>query len=250
MNEHFISNQIAVYKNSKTLVEMQDKLKSASMYSYAHIHADGELGADGRKTHSLIGILMKDYSNDTGDKAVTVTANISPEETKFILSRITAGFQEYIYQQDKIFGEKDASGYSKVSKIRILRAVKDSKGNVRKLPWYIEIENGKGIPQKNANGGTYMKANSFISSGKVYANLSDLDCISFLPVLHLTLTHGKKQLHHLLSNLQKTHWQNRKTDKMQLNKRIKFFQREYKQVFSLKAERSFLCMQTIILSDR
>ena len=30
MNEEFISYQIAVYKNSKTLVEMQDKLKSAS----------------------------------------------------------------------------------------------------------------------------------------------------------------------------------------------------------------------------
>ena len=85
MNEEYISNQIAVYKNSKTLVELQDKLKVASMYSYAHIHADGELAEDGRKTHSLIGILMKDYSNGTGDKAVTVTANLSPEEVKFIL---------------------------------------------------------------------------------------------------------------------------------------------------------------------
>lgn len=77
MNEEFISNQIAVYKNSKTLVELQDKLKVAGMCSYAHIHADGEPGEDGRKMHSLIGILMKDYSNGTGDKAVTVTANIS-----------------------------------------------------------------------------------------------------------------------------------------------------------------------------
>ena len=76
MNEEFISNQIAVYKNSKTLVELQDKLKVAGMCSYAHIHADGEPGEDGRKMHSLIGILMKDYSNGTGDKAVTVTAKI------------------------------------------------------------------------------------------------------------------------------------------------------------------------------
>lgn len=175
MNEEYISNQIAVYKNSKTLVELQDKLKVASMYSYAHIHADGEIGEDGRKMHSLIGILMKDYSKGTGNNAVTVTANISPEEAKFILSRLTAGFLEYTFQQDKIFGEKDAKGYSKVSKVRIQRATKDSKGNIRKLPWYIEVENGKGIPQKNANGGTYMKANSFVSEGKVNANLSDLD---------------------------------------------------------------------------
>jgi len=175
MNEEFISNQIAVYKNSKTLVEMQDKLKTASMNSYAHIHADGEVAADGRKLHSLIGILMKDYSKGTGNNAITVNANISPEEARFILTRIEAGFSEYSFTQDKIFGAKDQHGYSKVSKVRIIRATKDSKGNERKLPWYIEVENGKGIPQQNANGGTYMKANSFVSEGKVFANLSDLD---------------------------------------------------------------------------
>ena len=180
MNEGYISNQIAVYKNSKTLLEFQDKLRVASVTSYAHIHAGGEKGADGRRVHSLIGVLMKDYSKGTGDKAVTVCANISPQEAKFILSRLTAGFQEYSFQQDKIFGDKDEQGYAKVSKVRIIRATKDGKGNARKLPWYVEVENGRGIPQQNANGGTYMKANSFVSTGKVYANLSDLDLFGLL----------------------------------------------------------------------
>lgn len=180
MNEDYISNQIAVYKNSKTLLELQDKLKVAPITSYAHIHASGEKGADGRRTHSLIGILMKDYSKGTGDNAVTVCANISPKEAKFILSRLTAGFSEYTFQQDKIFGDKDEQGYAKVSKVRIIRATKDSKGAARKLPWYVEVENGKGVPQKNANGGTYMKPNSFVSTGKVYANLSDLDLFDLL----------------------------------------------------------------------
>ena len=179
-NEDYISNQIAVYKNSKTLLEFQDKLKVAPIASYAHIHAGGETGPDGRRVHSLIGILMKDYSKGTGDRAVTVCANISPKEAKFILSRLTAGFQEYTFQQDKIFGDKDEQGYAKVSKVRIIRATKDGKGAVRKIPWYVEVENGKGIPQKNANGGTYMKANSFVSTGKVYANLSDLDLFDLL----------------------------------------------------------------------
>ena len=179
-NADYISNQIAVYKNSKTLLEFQDKLKVAPINSYAHIHAGGETGADGRRTHSLIGILMKDYSKGTGDKAVTVCANISPKEAKFILSRLTAGFSEYTFQQDKIFGDKDEQGYAKVSKVRIIRATKDSKGAARKLPWYVEVENGKGVPQKNANGGTYMKPNSFVSTGKVYANLSDLDLFDLL----------------------------------------------------------------------
>ncbi len=180
MNEDYISNQIAVYKNSKTLLEFQDKLKVAPIASYAHIHASGEKGADGRRMHSLIGVLMKDYSKGTGDNAVTVCANISPKEAKFILSRLTAGFQEYTFQQDKIFGDTDDTGYAKVSKVRIIRATKDSKGAARKLPWYVEVENGKGIPQKNGNGGTYMKPNSFVSTGKVYANLSDLDLFDLL----------------------------------------------------------------------
>lgn len=179
-NEDYISNQIAVYKNSRTLLEFQDKLRVAPIASYAHIHAGGETDPDGRRTHSLIGILMKDYSKGTGDKAVTVCANISPKEAKFILSRLTAGFSEYTFQQDKIFGDKDEQGYAKVSKVRIIRATKDSKGAARKLPWYVEVENGKGVPQKNANGGTYMKPNSFVSTGKVYANLSDLDLFDLL----------------------------------------------------------------------
>lgn len=179
-NEDYISNQIAVYKNSKTLLEFQDKLKVAPIASYAHIHASGEKGADGRRMHSLIGVLMKDYSKGTGDNAVTVCANISPKEAKFILSRLTAGFSEYTFQQDKIFGDTDDKGYSKVSKVRIIRATKDGKGNARKLPWYVEVENGKGIPQSNSNGGTYMKPKSFVSAGKVYVNLSDLDLFNLL----------------------------------------------------------------------
>lgn len=180
MNEDYISNQIAVYKNSKTLLEFQDKLKVAPIASYAHIHASGEKGADGRRMHSLIGILMKDYSKGTGDNAITVCANISPKEAKFILSRLSAGFSEYTFQQDKIFGDTDDKGYSKVSKVRIIRATKDGKGNARKLPWYVEVENGRGIPQSNANGGTYMKPKSFVSAGKVYVNLSDLDLFNLL----------------------------------------------------------------------
>lgn len=179
-NEDYISNQIAVYKNSKTLVEFQDKLKPAGIHTYAHIHAAGEKDADGKKRYSLIGVLMKDYSKGTGDKAVTVSANLSPEQIRFFLSRIEAAIANYSFSEEKIFGDPDKEGFSTVTKFRLIRATKDSKGNDRKLPWYIEIENGKGVPLKNANGGTYMKSGSFVSSGKVYANMSDLDLYELL----------------------------------------------------------------------
>ena len=180
MNKEYISRQIAVYKNNKVLLEFQDKLKAASIPSYAHIHADGEVGPDGKKRHSLIGIQMIDYSNGTGTNSKIVNVNISPEEAKFILSRITAGFPNYAFQEEKIFGEKDNDGYSSVTKIRIIRTPKDGNGNVRNLPWYIEVENGKGIPMKNANGGTYMKSGSYVRMNMVNASLSDLELFQLL----------------------------------------------------------------------
>lgn len=176
----YISNQIAVYKTNKVLVEFRDKLKVASIPNYAHIHADGEQTDGTIKKTSLIGVLMKDYSKGTGDKSLTVNANISPEEVKFLYSRINAGFPAVDFKQEKIFGNIDENGYSQVTKLRIARAETDSKGTVRKYPWYIEVENGKGIAVKNASGGTYMKANSFVSSSKTYTNLSDLDMFKLL----------------------------------------------------------------------
>ena len=104
-----------------------------------------------------------------------MSANISPEQVKFFLSRIEAAIESYSFSEEKIFGSPDKSGYAQVTKFKLIRATKDAKGNIRKLPWYIEIENGKGIPVQNASGGTYMKPNSFVSTGKAYANMSDLD---------------------------------------------------------------------------
>ena len=83
-----------------------------------------------------------------------------PGGSKIHFKRINAGFSEYTFQQEKIFGQTDEKGYAQVTKVRFIRALKDSKGNARKIPWYVEVENGKGIPLKNATGGTYMKSGS------------------------------------------------------------------------------------------
>lgn len=175
-----ISDQIVVYKNDKVLVELRDKLKVASVANYAHIHATGEQTGNGTKRTSLIGILMKDYSKGTKDQAVTVTANVSPEEIRFLFSRLNAGFPAVDFKQEKIFGDPDNTGHSQVTKLRIIRAEKDSRGNQRNNPWYIEIENGKGIAVKNSKGGTYMKSNSFSGNGKASANLNYLEMFRLL----------------------------------------------------------------------
>ena len=77
-----VSGQIAVCKTDKTLLELWDSLKPASELFPAHIHAAGE-------------------------KTVSVYANISPEEARYIYSALSCHLLDFGFSQDKIFGEPD-----------------------------------------------------------------------------------------------------------------------------------------------
>lgn len=174
-NEITVSNQITVYKTDKKLLEFIDKLNGAPVTNYAHIHAQADDAGNGRRLYSLIGLVLQDYSKGKGENTVRVKANISPGEAKFICSRAAACVQNFEFASEKIFGDKDSEGYSKVTKLKIIRATVGSDGKARKYPWYVECENGKGIAVKNTNGGSYCKSGSYKSESKVYLNLSDLD---------------------------------------------------------------------------
>lgn len=169
-----ISRQIAVYKTDKKLLEFNDKLNQAPLGSYAHIHAQSDDDGSGKRLYSLIGLVLQDYTNKNND-TVRVAANITPDEAQYIYSKVNAGVESFEFSSEKIFGEKDDSGYSRVTKLRIARAALGSNNEPRKYPWYIEVENGKGISVKNANGGSYCKSGSFTDGIKVFLNLYDMD---------------------------------------------------------------------------
>ena len=171
MNEPYISRQITVYQTDKKLIEFLDKLKSASVEHYAHLHADSERTEDGRRRISCIGVTMLDYSGGTGDSKITARANLSPDTVLYLFEHIRTNEMWFNYTEDKIFGEPDADGRMQVTKFRVAHGDPSK----RKLPWYIEIANGTGIGQKNKVGGTYMQADSFAELSKVFINLSDKD---------------------------------------------------------------------------
>ena len=75
----------------------------------------------------------------------------------------------------KIFGEPDENGYSIVRKMTVGRHDTDSQGRPRRCPWYVEIQNGIGIPVHNANGGTYCQKDSCQCRQKVALFLNDRD---------------------------------------------------------------------------
>lgn len=171
--ENAVSRQIAVVKTDKALLELLDKLKPAGKRFPARIHASGE--DDEGRERSLICLQAVDYSKGTGENSVSVYANISPDEAQYIYSRVFCGVETFIFAQDKIFGGKGEDGYAKMTKLYITRNPRSRNGEVMTRPWYVNIKNGSGIPQKNKNGGTYCKSGSFVAEKEVELNLKDVE---------------------------------------------------------------------------
>ncbi len=180
MEENRIQNQIAIYKTDKKLCELNDKLKQAPAVYYAHMHAQGEKMEDGSRLRSCVGIVLQDYSKGTGDKTVRVTANLPPEFFAYALSRVEQGAETFDYQEDKIFGEPDQNGFSKVTKLMIKRASVGTDGKPRNYPWCIKIENGTGVKESTEIGGVHMKKGSYQMERSVYVNINDYDFFTLM----------------------------------------------------------------------
>ena len=166
----FIQKQITKYVTTQKLLEFNDKLRLPPLEYYAHVHANGDKNSSGKNVTSLIGITMLDYSNGTGDKTVSVEANIAPDDLMFILMNIRKGTATVETKQEKIFGEPDKDGKFQVTKLTITRSPNMN------YSWGIEIENGKAEKAKNAKtGGSYIKSGTYTKDANVKLNLNDYD---------------------------------------------------------------------------
>ena len=183
MNQNYqtrISPQICKVQTDRKLIAVYDQLKCAVLTHYAQLHAKGEYKENDHKANSLIKVTIQDYSNGTGDKNVIAQFNLAPEQIQFILTRITAGFQEFEWSQSKIYGAPDAQGYSTAQQFSISRHTNDSSGRPMKSPWRIQIVNGKGVKVQNQKGGSYMKSGSFLSEKNAFIQLTDMDLYTLL----------------------------------------------------------------------
>lgn len=168
------SRQIAVCKTDKALLELMDSLKPANPRFPAHIHAAGE--KEENKERSLIRLQMVDYSNGTGTASVQVFANISPEEAIFLYSRVYSCVENFTFHADKIFGkDEEDEKRAIVTRLYIARYEKDKTGKARNYPWYVGIQNGTGIPQKNKSGGTFCMEGSYVKKKEASLYLTDAD---------------------------------------------------------------------------
>ncbi|EOS38422.1 hypothetical protein C808_02623 [Lachnospiraceae bacterium M18-1] len=183
MNQNYQANvtpQICKVQTDRKLIAVYDHLRPAALTHYAQLHAKGEYKENDRKIHSLIKVTIQDYTNGTGDKNIIAQFNLAPEQVQFILTRITAGFQEFEWSQSKIFGTPDAQGYATAQQFSISRHANDSSGRPMKSPWRLQIVNGKGVKVHNQKGGAYMKSGSFIMEKNTFIQLMDMDLYMLL----------------------------------------------------------------------
>ena len=173
-NEQQIKNSIAVYKTDKRLIELRDKLNPSFWGNYAELHGHADIDGSG-KVYSNIGVVLYDYSGGTGEKAIKVYVNITPEDVFWIYNALTCHTESFEMEQTKIFGAPDQNGYSQMTKLRIVRSGVDKNGEVRRYPWCISAENGFGIAQHTRVGGTFCQSGSYRSDRKAFINLGDYD---------------------------------------------------------------------------
>ena len=178
-NEFFVQNSIAVYKTDKKLIEFRDKLNPSMCDNYAELHGhDGINGSN--KTYSIIGVVLLDYSNGTGNNTIKVSVNITPEDIFWIQNALFLSKSDFQLDQTKIFGFPDQNGYSQMTKINVKRADRDNSGNVRRYQWCISAENGVGIAQHTQIGGTYCQSGTYQAQKKAYINLNDYDMFKII----------------------------------------------------------------------
>jgi len=171
------SHQIHIYQTSKKLLEFTNKLVVTDIDSYAHVHSQG----GGGSIPSRIGLQLQDYSAGKGEANVKLFANVSPSDIAYLLMLIKKGDKNVSFTQQKIIAaKKGEDGRAPVTKLEIIRSEKDSKGNERKLKWFVRVTNGTGIPSESATGGIQCKAGSFVKDKDAYINLSDEDMFKAL----------------------------------------------------------------------
>lgn len=169
--------QIHKYQTSKKLLEFTNKLVPAEVDYFGNVHSQGGKGT----IPSRIGLTLLDYSNGTGKSSISLSANISPSEVAFLLNLVTRGDPEVSFIQQKIIAAKKGNdGRAPVTKLEIVRTTKDKNGNERKLPWFVRITNGSGIPEESASGGQQCKPGSFQKEKEGFINLSDGDMFKAL----------------------------------------------------------------------
>ena len=153
--------QIAVCKTNKVLVEALARLRLPDLTKnepYAALHGK----------YSRICLRMCNYANK--ENSTTMDFNIESYLPAYFLAIFPSVLTQtqFDYKSDKMLShKKNEDGTVLVTKLSITRSRLDGKGEVRRNPWFIKIENGSGTPKDGANGTSYFTNYSMKTSAVI-----------------------------------------------------------------------------------
>lgn len=171
--------QMSIFTNNKAVIELINKLRPATPGKGSHLHRTAETDQNGRKmTKSMVGINIVDYE---AEPSVFVEENLSPSQLKELYHEAIMKRNNYTFSGNgqKIFGTPDSDGYSTVRTIQIHRQGSFQQGGktvIKRYPWKITIQNGKGkMIKQEKTGGYACQEGTFKCEKTASINLSDGD---------------------------------------------------------------------------
>ena len=158
--------QITKYQNNKVLICFNDNLQVTDGANASSVH----------NNFSKIRVFAQDYSKGTGEKNVMANVNIDPDTMKYIAELILSGVSAN-FVETKILGhKKDDSGKSPVTKFSVKYCIDEKTQQPLSVPWMFSVENGVGIAEITAVGGTMCKKGSYAKTSDVRIYMSEVDC--------------------------------------------------------------------------
>lgn len=166
-----VSKQISVVHGNQKLVEFLNELIEPAKQYPSHLYAQGEEKSEGGyNINSLLRLQIVDYSKKSGKDNVITYYNIKPNQINYMLNLI---IHAYTFETAVNHKFEDKIAGNRVTKCSISRYPTDDKGQKRKYPWMIGIEEGTAQSQKNATGGTYIKSGTYKSVKKQNIFITD-----------------------------------------------------------------------------
>lgn len=162
-NRVYEDKQIARVEGNKKLLELQDYLEKNENPSKVK-----PLSCDSKER-----LVLVDYSSE-GENNISVYFNLD-EKCLFTLHKLAATRRDFKKDETRIYGEPDEKGLSIVKKLTVTRQGADQQGKPKNYPFYICIEDGRGVKLKSQTGGFYLKSGTFVCEKKAYVNLAQLD---------------------------------------------------------------------------
>lgn len=162
-NKQFESRQIVRVEGNKKLLELQDHMEKNEKATTLK-----PLSCNSKQR-----LVLVDYSSN-GDNNISVYFNLD-KKCLFTLNEMAVTRKDFKKEETRIAGNPDENGLCSTKKLTVTRQAVDGQGKAKAYPFYVCIEEGRGVKAQSQTGGFYLKSGTFVCEKKAFVNLAQLD---------------------------------------------------------------------------